>query len=337
MTVIPADLWRQIEPLRPAGDELVAREVLPAATRKLLAAVDARGRRHVLIALNKDDDACKDVNSRGLLVVTQGLILSGSTQGRYINLTCEDPAGHPMLDLIGGEIAERLRAGADTPAEIVSRVIAKWRRFWGQIPRQLLSREGQIGLFAELWFLTYWLIPAIGITGAVHRWRGPHGARHDFEHPGLSVETKGSTSARGRVFKINGIRQLEPPEEGRLLFFGLRLREEAGAANTLPMLADACRRCVVPDANAEGVLDTGLIAAGYLAVHSDEYSKTRWRVVEEMLIDVGADFPRIIGASFPQGPPPGVEELEYSINLGTFDHLVVARRPADAIHVLSRL
>ncbi len=334
MTTIPADLWKQIEPQRPVGDELVAREAFPGMTSRLLVGIDARGHRHLLIALNNNDEACTDVNSRGLLVVTQDLILPGNTQGRYINMTCEDAAGHPMLDLIGGEIAERLRAGVETPAENVSRVIAKWRRFWGQLPRQLLSREAQIGLFAELWFLTYWLIPAAGIASAVHRWRGPHGARHDFEHPGLSIEAKGGTSNRGRVFKINGIRQLEPPENGRLLFFSLQLREEAGAANTLPMLVDTCRRSVAPDADAEGLLDTGLIAAGYLAAHTDEYAKNRWRIVEELLFEVRGDFPRIVGSTFPRRMPPGIEELEYSINLGTFDHLVVAKRPDAAISIL---
>jgi hypothetical protein len=334
---IPADVWKQIELRRPSGDELVARVALPAATPRLLAGIDARGRRYVLIALLEDDEPYKDVNSRGLSVVTQDLVLQGSAQGRYITVTCEESTGHPMLDLIGGEIAGRLEEGADAPADIVSRVLGKWRRFWGQLPRQMLTREEQIGLFSELWFLTYWLIPAVGVIDAVRRWRGPYGARHDFEHPALSIEAKGGCSTRGRVFKINGIRQLEPPEHGRLLFFSLRLREEAGASNTLPILVDACRRSVAPDADAEGLLDTGLIAAGYLPVHADEYSNVHWRVVEELLINVRDDFPRIVASSFPAGVPPGVEELEYAINLSTFDHLVAARRPVEAINVLEQL
>lgn len=334
MNPIPADIWRQVERLRPTGDELVARVALPEVTSRLLVSIDARGRRHLLVSLRQDDDAYKDVNSRGLSVVTHELIISGGGPKWYINVACEDSVGHPMLDLIGGEIAERLQADADTPAVIVSRVLGKWRRFWGQLPQQMLTREAQIGLFSELWFLTYWLIPAVGIAAAVRRWRGPHGARHDFEHIGLSIEVKGSTSTRGRIFKINGIRQLEPPEDGRLLLFGLRLREEAGASNSLPMLVDECRRSVSADADAEGLLDTGLIAAGYLPVHADEYSKSHWRVVEELLVDVRDEFPRIVDSCFQGGVPPGVEELEYSINLGAFDRLVVGRRPADANELL---
>lgn len=337
MNAIQADIWRQIEPSRPTGDELVARPAVPDMTPRILAAVDSRGHRHLLIALDADDDTYQDINSRGITVVTQDLLLPGSTQARYINIACEDAIGHPMLDLIGGEIAERLRAASDTPAEIVSRVLAKWRRFWGQIPRQMLAREAQIGLFAEIWFLTYWLIPALGLPDAVRYWRGPHGARHDFEHPGLSIEAKGTTSTRGRVFKINGIRQLDLPENGRLLFFSLRVREEGGASNTLPMLVDACRTRVVPDPDAEGLLDTALIAAGYLPVHADEYAKVHWRVVEELLFDVRDKFPRIVASTFTAGPPGGVEEIGYSVNLGTFDHLIVARRPGDAIHLLRQL
>ena len=334
MTVIPNDIWEQLALQRPSGDELLAKEALPEMTPRLLAAVDARGRRHLLIALNDYDEACEDTNSRGLSVVTQDLVLARSAHGRYIKLSCEDAVGYPMLDLIGGEIAERLRVGGETPAENTSRVIAKWRRFWGQAPRQMLSREAQIGLFAELWFLVYWLIPAVGIASAVQRWRGPYGGRHDFEYPGLSIEVKGGTSARGRVFKINGIHQLDPPEQGRLLFFSLQLREEAGASNTLPMLVNACRRSVALDADAAGLLDAGLITAGYLVAHADEYSKNRWRVVEERLVDVVEDFPRIVGATFPYGLPRGVEGLEYTINLDTFDRLVVARCPSDAINTL---
>ena len=188
MSLIPNSVWKQLETLRPTGDELIAREAMPGATKKVLAAIDVRGRRHVLVHLNHDEDGCEDVRSRGLSVMTEELLLPESVPGRYIHVICEDSAGHPMFDLIGGEIADRVVLGEEAPAESVSRVLGKWRRFWGQNPRQVLTREAQIGLFSELWFLAYWLIPAIGISEAVTRWRGPYGARHDFEHPGLSVE-----------------------------------------------------------------------------------------------------------------------------------------------------
>jgi hypothetical protein len=331
------DLWRQIEAARPTGDELVARQAMTEITPRLLAAIDARGHRHLLVTLNPDDDAYKDAGSRGITVATKDLLLPGTGLGRYIDIACEDASGHSMLDLVASELGDRLREASNTPGEVVSRVLAKWRRFWGQVPREVLSREAQIGLFAELWFLTYWLIPAIGVTPAVQCWRGPHGARHDFERPGLSIEAKGTASTRGRIFTINGVRQLEPPESGRLLFFSLRLREEGGASNTLPMLIDTCRRRTTSDPDAEGQLETALIAAGYLIVHATEYAKTRWRVLEELLFEVQDDFPRIVSRTFTSGVPTGVEQLDYGVNLGAFDHLVVARRPGDASELLRQV
>lgn len=329
MNPVPAEVWRQIEPSRPKGDELVGRQALPDITPRLLAAINASGHHHLLVALDPVEGAFRDVSSRGLTVETEELVLPGYEHARYIKLKCHDAAAHVMFDLIGGEIAERLRVGA-APADAVSAVLARWRRFWSQQSMQLLTREEQVGLFAELWFLTYWLIPAIGGLEALRRWRGTHGARHDFEHPGLSIEIKGTSSTRGRTFRVNSIQQLDPPESGRLMFFGVRLREEAGASNTLPLLVQVCRRLAAEHADAEGMLDTALIAAGYVEAHREEYEKTRWRVIEALLFDVRADFPKITPGTFISGVPAGVEEVDYVINLDTFDHLVIAREPAEA-------
>jgi hypothetical protein len=335
MSVIAPEIWQQIESTHPAGDELIGRQAAPDITSRLLAALDSRGRRHLLILLKPSDDDFRDASSRGLTAQTAELTLRASECARYINIVCEDPVGHVMLDLVAGEIADRLRVSDHAPAEVVSRVLAKWRRFWGQLPRQLLSQEARTGLFAELWFLAYWLIPATGIADAVRMWRGPYGARHDFERAGLSVEAKGTGSTRGRIHKINGIQQMEAPEGGRLVFFSLRVRDEAGASNTLPLLVQACRDIVSVDPDAEGLFETGLITAGYLETHADEYGKTHWRVIEELLFDTGEDFPKIAAHTFAAGVPPGVEELDYTINLGTFDALVLARRPTDASALLA--
>lgn len=335
MTTISGDVWRQIEPARPSGDELVGRQAIPELTSRLLAAVDSRGRRNYLVALEPQDADCHDVSSRGLTVSTEALVLPGHAASRYIKVACEDLLGHAMFDLLAAEIADRLHADTETPAEVVSRVIAKWRRFWGQLPRLMLTREQQIGLFAELWFLTFWLLPATGSSKAVRMWRGPHGARHDFEMDGLSIEAKGTTSTRGRIHKINGVQQLDPPEHGKLLFFSMRIREEAGATNSLPLLVASCKQQLSDDPDAQGLFETAVIAAGYSANHEDDYSKTHWRVVEQMLFDTSHEFPRLTKESFGDGMPMGVEDIDYTINLGTFDSAIVASTPAQATSFLA--
>jgi hypothetical protein len=237
---------------------------------------------------------------------------------------CSDPAGHDVFQLIGGELASHLERNED-PAESVLRVLAKWRRFWGQLSKDLMSRSEQIGLFAELWFIHAWLIPLFGPRDAVRKWRGPTGSRHDFEWAGVSVETKATTSVHSVVHHVNGLDQLLEPEQGRLFLFSMQLREEAGANSSLPSVVAACKRDVEPDNEAIEEFEVRLLQAGYSAAHEDEYDKLRLRAVKEVLYSVVDDFPRILTRSLVGGCPAGVEYVGYDINLAGFDHRRVDR------------
>jgi hypothetical protein len=310
------------------GETLWARRAAPEITERLVAALDADGQRHLLVLLLAGEVDLQDTQSRGLVVMTRELLMPGHQAGRYLDIICQDIAGNETFDLIGGEIAERLATARETAPGVVARVLAKWRRFWGQLPRTMLSREEQLGLFAELWFLSVWLIPRVGTAEAVFRWRGASGSRHDFESPGCSVEVKATTSTRGRIHRINGLDQLAPPEQGELLFFSLRLREEGGATNALPSVIAACRVVLESDADALSRFESALAQAGYSPAHEEEYAKLRLRVVEEGLFRVEGDFPRLTPASFPSGVPNGVERVEYEVNLSGCGHLMIAANRA---------
>lgn len=330
MSRIVPEVWTRLAGERVQGETLWARRATPDVTERLVAALDADGNRHLLLLLRAGETDMHDSQSRGLGVVTRDLAMPGHEAGRYLDITCHDAAGHEAFDLIGGELADRLASGRENASECVVRVLAKWRRFWGQLPLQILAREAQLGLFAELWFLSVWLLPTTGALEAVNRWRGPFGSRHDFEWAGRSVEVKATTSTRGRIHRINGLDQLAPPEAGELLFFSLRLREEAGATNTLPSVLAACRAQLEADADSLSCFERGLAQVGYSPAHDEEYAKMRLRVVEEGLFRVRADFPRLTTAHLTAGVPPGVEAVEYEINLSGFDHLCIASRASDA-------
>jgi Putative PD-(D/E)XK family member, (DUF4420) len=327
---IAPDIWAQLEASRPAGENLTARFAVPDVTDRLQCALDADGRRHLLIALAPDDEPLRDEQSRGLRVLTRELSVQGALPTRRLDIQCEDAAGHAGFDLIGGELAAQLAAAVQPPADIVRRVLAKWRRFWGQLPRTLLSREEQLGLFAELWFLHFWLLPRAGTADSVTRWRGPLGARHDFEWLGRSVEVKATASTRGPIHRINGIDQLSIPEKGDLLFFSLRVRDEAGATNTLPNLITMCRAAFAADSDALTRFEAALALAGHSPAHDEEYAKLRLRVANEELFTVQDTFPRLTTATFENGLPAGVERVEYEINLSGFEHLRLARSPEQA-------
>jgi hypothetical protein len=330
MSRIVPDVWTRLVGERVQGESLWARRAAPEITERLVAALDADGKRHLLLLLGAGEPDSQDSQSRGVGVATRELLVPGHQAGRYLDIVCHDATGHEAFDLIGGELAERLASGQETATVCVTRVLAKWRRFWGQLPLQILSRDEQLGLFAELWFLSVWLVPSAGAAEAVNRWRGPFASRHDFEWAGRSVEVKATTSTRGRIHRINGLDQLMPPELGELFFFSLRLREEAGATNTLPSVIAACRAQLGSDPAALSHFEKALAQVGYSPVHDEEYARQCVRVVEEGLFEVRDGFPRVTVRELTLGVPPGVERVEYEINLSGFDHFCIARRPIDA-------
>ncbi len=334
MSRIEPEVWAQLAQVGPIGDKLAARLALPDVTDRLQCALDSNNHRHLLIALRPSEEELHDSQSRGISVVTRELVTQGQDAGRYLDIECQDAAGYAALDLIGGELADGLSQSDKLPHEIVERVLARWRRFWSGLPKDVLSREAFLGLFGELWFLSFWLLPKVGQAQAVQRWRGPFGARHDFEWQGKSIEVKATSSTRGCIHVINAIEQLLPPENGELLLFSLRLREEAGAANTLPSLIGVCRNLFESDPDSLSRFEIGLARAGYSPAHDEEYDKIFLRVAEEALFAVRDNFPRITENEFAGGIPRGVEAFQYEINLNAFDHLRVAKSPEEATIVL---
>lgn len=330
MSRVPPETWIRLAGEQAAGQALWARFALPSVTERVLAALDADGWRHLLVSLEPGEVDLQDAQSRGIAVSTRELSIAGREPGRYLDVLCCDGSGYDAFDVIGGEIAARLATGNESGPEVVSRVLSKWRRFWGQPIRRILSREEQLGLFAELWFLSVWLLPLVGVEEAVKRWKGPSGARHDFEWSGRSVEVKATTSVRGRVHRVNGVDQLAPPEGGSLMLFSLQLREEAGATNSLPSILMRCSTLLEPHPESLGRFESCLDQAGYLRVDEEEYSKLRLRVVEEGLFTVIGDFPRITRAELGGHVPAGVERLEYEVNLAGSMHLCVSAHPAAA-------
>lgn len=329
MTPVSADVWVKLSLDAGSGESMVARLAIPDVEPRVLAAIDSNGRRHILVRLEINDADVEDSQSRGISISTQTLNSPMLETARFIDLLCVDASGHAALDVIAGEIGERLSAGLETPAQCVSRVIAKWRRFWGAIPKRMLSREEQVGLFSELWFLLYWIVPHAGI-GNTLAWKGPSGSRHDFEGEADSVEVKGTTSTLGPVHRISSLTQLDPPEKGALWFFSLQMREEAGAGNTLPNLIDLIRETLTGASELLDHFEKILEGSGYSPIYNPDYERVRWRIAEEMLFKVDSRFPRISKGSFSPALPSGVESLSYVVNLSAFRGLCVARSASQA-------
>ena len=326
-----SELWIRLKATPPKGDALTARIAFPEVSSRLLAGIDAEGYRHFLVQLSTDEAELNDTQSRGITVTCKDLQVRGQAreiqQAKYMDIVCQESGGYDAFDIIGKEIANSLALGGNTTSEVVKGILARWRRFWVQPPKNLLSREEVIGLFAELWFLHHWLLPNMDQNAAVSRWRGPYSSRHDFEWVGNSIEVKATTSTRGRIHRIHGIEQLSPPQEGKLSLFSLRLREEGGATNTLPSIITSCRSVLGNNPDALTSFENSLALTGYSPLHDDEYAKICFRVVDEALYAVKSPFPSITPDKFRGGVPLGVEKVDYEINLDGYGSLIIARTP----------
>jgi hypothetical protein len=326
MPAVTPESWRTLPDRSNVYAELAA-EALPGVDDVFLA-VDHEGIRHLLLSVSADVDPVTDERSRGIRALTRPLSVQGQSEGHFIDVLCTAISGQEVFNLVATAILAQVAQGADAP-DAVRSTLARWRRFWGATPTGGLSSEEIRGLFGELWFLAVWLLPH-GHDQIGH-WLGPTGTRHDFQWSGLAVEAKATTSIRGHVHRINGLDQLEPPADGRLLLFSLRMREEATASNTLPSLIEAIISALHDDGETLDAFEARLVQAGYSPLEADRYAEMRFRVINERLYEVGDGFPRLSATSFANGLPSGIERVEYEINLDGASDLVVAASPDEFV------
>jgi hypothetical protein len=315
--------WRDLESGAIAFGSLNARR-LPTAGITL--AVDHLGRRHVLLPVPDLGNRIRDARSRGLSVATRELEVEGRAASPFIDVCCTDTSNLDAFDVVATALVRDAAAGISA-ADAVLQTLARWRRFWGAVPAEGLTADAARGLFGELWFLLVWLLPHG--TEMMDRWVGATGARHDFQWPGLAIEVKTTTSIRGHIHRINGLDQLDPPERGPLRLFSLRLREEPAATNSLVTVITGIREVIAADAARLDFFEDALAAVGYSSTHEERHAETRFRVVEERLVRVEDDFPRLSVRSLRDGVPRGIERIDYDVNLDGFPHLLLAVTPAE--------
>ena len=331
MTNPEDELWSKLYRDIPNGSALTARIAFPEVSSEILAAIDSSCNRHFLIPIMDTDEEIIDNDSRGISVNSDSLKIRGESgngsTSKYIDVMCMDKVGFDGFNLIGRQITEAITTGNASRAESVRRVLARWRYFWGKTPKNVLSKEQIIGLFGELWFLRFWLLPKFELKNVLESWSGPKGGRHDFEFGGRSIEVKATALVDGRKHWIHGIDQLIPPDDGILLFYSIKLREEANASRNLTDLVSDCREIININADALDLFENALALIGYSPMHEIEYGKIKFRVVDEALFEVNDSFPKLTSDMLINGCPSGVDRVEYQINLDGFEDCIIAKGP----------
>lgn len=323
--------WDLLAAQPPMGERLTVRTAVTGRHPDVLIALDAAKRRHVLVALpDEERGEITERPSRGIAVKTVELKPGDESEQRFVEIACLDRQGHAALDTIALELIEALEAGASiNRTRLVQNVLAKWRRFWSGVAQGELSKEQQLGLFGELWFLNRWLAPSVGVERAIKMWRGPAGARNDFEASGIAIEVK-TTGRVDRTHVVHGLDQLLAPPGGQLMLFSLFVREEASGAQSLPLQVAEARGLIAEDYAHQSQFDALIHAAGYDDRLASEYGKLMLRICDEGLYKVVQGFPRLIPSSLINGVPAGVGAIEYELRLDAAKQWLLASTPSAA-------
>lgn len=304
-------LWAQIDRPQAVGD--LAGRRLPGApdSNPVFAVVDWHGRFGLFVTVGDSDSTVTGMDTSGLKVTTEVYRIGTRAPTRQVSLVCERAEHRTTFAALAVDVLEAIRQAPADPIAAVQECLDRWRVFWRVQPAGL-TQEAALGLFAELWFLRFWM--AGPPEEAVRRWTGPTGERHDFQWPELSVEVKASAVAPGTMHRIGSLDQLDDPTEGSLCLFSLHVADDALSQNTLPAIVQAIRSTISASAEATAQYDRDLAAVGYSPAHADRYER-RFRVVSERLYRVDDEFPRLTRRSFADGLPSGVVDVAYTIDL----------------------
>jgi hypothetical protein len=193
-------------------------------------------------------------------------------------------------------------------AESLESVIDKWVKFWSK-QRPDVSREMLLGLLGELIALD----EVLDLEGATHSiWEGPKGSPQDFRGTLDSLEVKvQGTHAGPIIHKINGLLQLQIPEQGKLFVLSLRVKLGANGAYAFDDLVDRVSGLALfssPDAKT--FFGKALESAGYTRNLPVDF--TRYDVIEKGVYEVVEGFPRLTKENITLDPR--VMDVTYSVD-----------------------
>jgi hypothetical protein len=293
----------------------------------VLIAVDHAGNRHLLVEGPADARPPSTQAVKGLTVEVAELAIGERPPRSYFDVACSDPSLNQNFTSVAAEIIDRLESDVGDPRLLLERTFTRWRWFWGATGGGL-SDTAAVGLFAELWFLERWLGP-VDLT-AIERWTGPLRDRHDFKSAAASVEVK-ATKARSdgsATHRITSLAQLDDPETGQLYLFSMRVTPDPIGGHSLARSVERLRAQLAGEPDALRILDERLGLAGYTPATGHLHDELM-RVTGEEFFEVGEGFPRLIPSSFPQGPPAGVDDITYSLDLAACERWRIATKPTD--------
>lgn len=300
--------WSDLEDLAPpaVGGVLTVEVPVQVSAGPVLLGVGRDGRRLLApLAPGGERRLREDRRSGGVRFVRRGLD-TGQGPRWFADLVCLRPELNGVFGALCVDVLTRLEALPGEPETILRQALAEWRSLFAGSGR-LLSVPRLAGLFGELTVLLR-LLERSG--DAFTTWVGPEGERHDFKRDHHAVECKTSLAHEGRRVRVHGLDQLEAPDGGRLLLAFLRVEALPGDGVSVPDLVERATAVVE-----EASLMNRLELVGYRPEDAEHYAAIRFATLDDLWFEVDDDFPRLTAGSFPEGPPPAVIDVDYTLDL----------------------
>ena len=144
-------------------------------------AIDALGRRHLLIPLTPEQQPIADHRSHGVSLSPRNLEDDrGLTH--YIDVACEETDVRDLFAIFCDDLLDRLEEDSAAPAPVCVSVLDRWRDLFNPEAGRLLGDQALVGLLAELHVLERVADRAQG--SALRLWTGPDKAQGGLHgHP----------------------------------------------------------------------------------------------------------------------------------------------------------
>lgn len=308
MTEITQERWTRLREQRPPHEDIY--ELAADDFEAALISVSDDGRLHLLLAIDLTPPSLPpDLQSIQVRIL----------EGRQIWMDVSARSHHEeLLTLVANKVLYAIRSEGRDPAVSVERIIDDMRAALRPLVPDLGTTE-QIGLFGELWVLSYVLFPTLG-TRVSHLWSGPESERHDFVGQGVHVEVKTTTKSEPK-HEISRLDQLKAPVGKRLLFVSVLLERSLGGDETLADRIDDIREKLGTDGRALDIFDSRLAQIGWHEGLRQTGSLLRFTFRDVHVFEVVGSFPRLPDDYV---PPLGVTGIKYTINVGSLPSLDVA-------------
>jgi hypothetical protein len=194
------------------------------------------------------------------------------------------------------EILELVHAGTHLPNEAVDDAWSKWGLL---IERQsALSREKQVGLIGELWFLQR-IANEHGWQFALDSWHKTAVSEHDFCLRSTDIEVKTTTNEL-RTHMIGSLMQLEPSYGRDLYLLSIQITSASMMASDSFSLASSVEAIMNQIAKYPSNLDSfvqRLEQAGWQESHMNFYDSAFVMRSKSRLVSVDNGCPRVINTT----------------------------------------